>query len=72
MADATTAVDVGARAWFDHQQAQRRDDGRLRGDGQLWQWEDLTPVDQHALRQLVLPVVTAVLEHVGAEVNLDG
>lgn len=63
--DLTAAVDAGARAWFDRQQATRRDDARHRPDGQLWQWEDLTPLDQHAYRALVLPIVTAAARALG-------
>jgi hypothetical protein len=61
MTDLTTAVDAGARAHFDRLQADRRDDGRKRPDGRPWQWEDLRPIDQHALREFVLPIVTAAL-----------
>lgn len=57
--DLTAAVEAAARAWFDRQQDGRMDAGRFREDGQLWQWEDLTPLDQHAYRSLVLPIVTA-------------
>lgn len=61
MSDLTTAVEAAARAHFDRLQAQRRDDGRKRPDGSLWQFEDLMPLDQHALRTFVLPIVTAAL-----------
>lgn len=62
MPDLTTWTDTAARAWFDHQQAQRRDHGSRRPDGKPWQWEDLRPTDQLAVRQLVLPVVTALIK----------
>jgi len=61
VADLTAAVDAGARAWFTRVQAQRRDEGSKRPDGQPWQWEDLTPMDQHAYRAIVLPIVTAAV-----------
>ena len=59
--DLTTATTAAARAWFDRGQRDRLDEGRKRPDGRRWQWEDLTPMDQHAYRSLVLPIVTAVL-----------
>lgn len=59
--DLTTAVEAAARAWFEHQQNQRRDAGRHQADGQPWRWEDLPPIDQSAARALVLPIVTAAL-----------
>lgn len=61
MPDLTTAVDAGARAHFDRIQAQRRDEGRKRDDGQSWQWDDLRAIDKHAYRTFVLPIVTAAL-----------
>lgn len=65
--DLTELVDVAARAWFDHGQKGRMDAGRKRPDGQLWQWEDLRPIDQYAYRQVVLPVVTAIVDHLREE-----
>lgn len=59
--DLTSAVEAGARAHFDRTQAVRRDDGRHRPDGGLWQWEDLTAIDQLAFRTFVLPIVTAAI-----------
>ncbi len=61
MSDLTAAVEAGARAMFDAQQAQRRDAERLRPDGRPWQWDDLDTTGQHALRSFVLPIVTAAL-----------
>ena len=61
MADLTAAVDAGARAWFTRVQAQRRDEGSKRPDGQPWQWEDLTASERHAYRSLALPIVTAAV-----------
>ncbi len=64
----TAAVTAAARAWFDHQQAGRKDDGRLNPDtGQPWTFDDLPPIDQHAARELVLPIVTAALEAAAGE-----
>ena len=67
MPDLTAAVDAGARAHFDRTQAERRDDGRKRPDGQPWQWEDLRTIDQHAYRSFVLPIVAAAVRVVDAE-----
>ena len=67
MTDLTRATDAAARAWFARGQAQRMDAGRLRPDGKRWTWDDLTPLDQHAYRSLVLPVVEAVLAVVEEE-----
>lgn len=58
---AAVTVEAGARAWFNRQQAIRRDDGRLRPDGKPWQWEDLTADDQHAYRALARPIVEAAI-----------
>lgn len=58
------AVEVAARAWFDRQQADRRDAARLRPDGRLWQWEDISAQDQHTYRALMAPVAEAVAAEV--------
>lgn len=71
MSDLTAAVDAAARAHFDRGQAQRRDDGRKRPDGQPWQFEDLTPLDQHALREFVAPIVAAVMPHARAAALIE-
>jgi len=60
--DLDRAVTAAARAHHDRLQAQRRDDGRLRPDGQPWQWEDLAALDQDALRHYVRPLVAAALD----------
>jgi hypothetical protein len=62
MPDLTTAVDAAARAHFDRCQRDRLDSWRHRPDGRLWQWEDLTATDKHAVRSFVLPIVKAVLD----------
>jgi hypothetical protein len=56
------AIEAGAKAWFDRQQAGRLDVGRKRPDGALWQWDDLTETDRRAYRALVAPVVAAVID----------
>lgn len=58
------AIEAGARAWFDRIQSQRRDDGRKRPDGLLWQWEDTTEDDRRAYRALAEPIVKAALQAV--------
>lgn len=58
------AVEAAARAWFDRQQATRRDADRFRPDGRPWQWDDLTDHDRTAYRALVAPIVTAAFEAV--------
>lgn len=65
--DLTTAVEAGARAWFDRVQACRRDDGRKGPDGLAWQWQDITELDRVAYRALARPVVTAALATITEE-----
>lgn len=65
MSDLTAAVEAAARAWFARQQSDRLDTGRNNpATGKRWTWDDLRPIDQHAYRALMLPIVTAVAEHV--------
>lgn len=61
LVDVSAAVEAAARTWHRRIQEQRRDRARFRDDGQLWQWEDLTPHDQAALLALVGPFVEAAL-----------
>lgn len=64
--DVESAVDAGARAWFDSRQAQRRDSSRLDPrTGKPWQWEDVNELDQKAYRALVRPIVIAALATTG-------
>lgn len=59
MTDLTAAVEAAARAWHARIQAGRMDAGRFKDDGTPITWDDLTPLDQHAYREIVLPIVTA-------------
>ncbi|EYR64658.1 hypothetical protein N866_07030 [Actinotalea ferrariae CF5-4] len=57
--DITDAVDAAARGHFDAMQAQRKDAGRLDVHGRPFTFDALTPIDQHALRSFVAPLVAA-------------
>lgn len=63
MADAIDeAIERGAVAWFDRQQAGRMDAGRKDPTtGKLWTWDALTEDDKRAYRALARPVVEAAL-----------
>ncbi len=67
--DLTEAVDAAARAWHKRIQHGRMDAGRLKDDGTPITWDDLTPHDQHAYRELVLPIVTAAAPLIEAQVR---
>jgi len=67
--DLTEAVDAAARAWFDHAQARRTDDGRHRPDGQPWTWDDQHAGDQFMMREIVLPIVAAAVPAVETQVR---
>jgi hypothetical protein len=60
--DLTEPVAAAAKAHFDRIQSQRRDAGRLNDDGSPIQWEQLTPLDQHAFREFVAPLVSAAFD----------
>lgn len=45
------------------------DPGRIDADGQPWQWEDLTPIDQRAYLSVALPVVAAAAPLIEAAVR---
>lgn len=56
------AVERGAIAWFDRQQAERRDaDRKDPRTGKLWAWDALTESDRRAYRAIVRPIVEAAL-----------
>lgn len=59
--DRTAAVEAAARSLFDRNQAGRKDGGRFDDDGTPWTFEHLTPIDQHAYREFVTPLVDAAL-----------
>lgn len=67
MTDLTDAVDAAARAWHKRIQDDRMDAGRFKDDGTPITWDDLTPLDQHAFRSLVLPIVTAAAPLIAAQ-----
>ena len=58
--DLTDAVEAAARAWFERGQAGRMDAGRLNDDGTHIRWEQIGPLDRHAYRELVSPIVHAI------------
>lgn len=57
MTDLTDAVDAAARAWHKRIQDDRMDAGRFKDDGTPITWDDLTPLDQHAVRALFSPII---------------
>lgn len=57
--DLTTAVDAAAREMHARQQRGRTDAGRLKDDGSPVTWDDITPMDRHAYREFVTPLVAA-------------
>lgn len=60
--DLTGIVDHAARAWFNRQQAGRMDAGKNDpATGERWTWDALLPTDQHAVRNIVMPVVVDTL-----------
>ena len=65
--DLTEAVEAAARAWFERGQAGRMDAGRLNDDGTPIRWEQIT--DQHAYRELVLPIIHAAAPHIAEQVR---
>ena len=67
--DLTEAVEAAARAWFERGQAGRMDAGRLNDDGTHIRWEQIGPLDQHAYRELVLPIVHAAAPHIAEQVR---
>lgn len=69
--DLTEAVGAAAAAYFNRIQAARRDDGRKRADGELWQWSDLSKADQYVARIFVLPLVNAAMPSI-AKQAVDG
>jgi hypothetical protein len=56
-----SAVERAAEAWFSRIEGQRMDAGRLRPDGALWAWGDLTEHDREGYRAFVRPIVAAAL-----------
>ena len=67
--DLTDAVTAAARASHKRTQDARMDAGRLKDDGTPITWDDLTPHDQHAYREFVLPIVTAAAPLIEAQVR---
>ena len=67
--DLTDAVEAAARAWFERGQAGRMDAGRLNDDGTHIRWEQIGRLDQHAYRELVLPIVHAAAPHIAEQVR---
>lgn len=57
-------LDAAARAWHTRTQHGRMDAGRFKDDGTQIGWDDLQPIDQHAYREVVLPIVAAALRAV--------
>ena len=66
--DLTDAVEAAARAWFERGQAGRMDAGRFNDDGTHIRWEQISPRDQHAYRELVSPIVHAAAPHIAEQV----
>lgn len=67
--DLTEAVEAAARAWFDRGQKGRMDAGRFNDDGTPIRWEQITDMDRHAYRELVLPIVHAAAPHIAKQVR---
>ena len=67
--DLTEAVEAAARAWFERGQKGRMDAGRLNDDGTPIRWEQIGRLDQHAYRELVLPIVHAAAPHIAEQVR---
>ena len=67
--DLTDAVEAAARAWFERGQAGRMDAGRLNDDGTHIRWEQIGPLDRHAYRELVSPIVHAAAPHIAKQVR---
>lgn len=65
--DLTEAVEAAARAWFERGQAGRMDAGRLNNDGTPIRWEQITDMDRHAFREIVLPIVAAAVPFIVAQ-----
>lgn len=61
------AVDAAARAWHARIQHGRMDAGRFKDDGTPIGWDDLHAQNQHAYREVVLPIVAAALRAVDEE-----
>ena len=56
-----SAVEVLARYWFDRQQSQRMDAGRLDIlTGKPWQWDDVTEDDKRGYRAIFEPLAAAL------------
>lgn len=56
------AIEAGAKAWFDRQQAQRRDSARINeATGRPFQWDELYELDRQAYRVIAEPIVDAGL-----------
>lgn len=67
--DLTAAVEAAAVAWFDRTQAGRKDDGRLNPQtGAPWTFADLPPIDQHAAREIALPLVAAAAPLIAGQI----
>ena len=67
--DLTDAVEAAARAWFERGQAGRMDAGRLNADGTHIRWDQITDMDRHAYRELVLPIVHAAAPRIAEQVR---
>ena len=69
--DLNDAVEAAARAWFERGQAGRMDAGRLNDDGTPIRWEQITDMDRHAYRELVRPIVHAIVAapHIAEQVR---
>ena len=65
--DLTDAVEAAARAWFERGQKGRMDAGRFNNDGTHIRWEQIGRLDQHAYRELVLPIVHAAAPHIAEQ-----
>lgn len=67
--DLTEAVEAAARTWFERGHAGRMDAGRLNNDGTPIRWEQITDMDRHAYREIVLPIVHAAAPHIAEQVQ---
>lgn len=65
--DLTDAVNAAAKAWYDHVQIGRRDFT----PAELPTFEQINPMDQHAYRELVLPIIRAAFPHIERAVLLE-
>lgn len=61
MSELDKAVEAGAVAWFDHNQAIRRDAGAFDAAGNRWTWDSAGPNEKTAYRELARPIVFAAI-----------